>query len=206
MATTQKFRNFVPKTQGLLSSQGGESSLDSDSVLIGVPRLIVSSVGGAPSPTGQKNTFLCFCRQFVYNCLQFVDKKTAGRHAPEREGGPCQAVDAEDNTLCGETWSTCWYGKTKKGVHFCSSHRGAWEQFKLNGTAEKADEATALTEVHDPRAECRTGRRSAQRRRDTTDTTASALSPTARRAAPKFGDGRRNARLRERSGPRRGEN
>merc|ERR1711865_325007 len=73
---------------------------------------------------------------------------TAGRHAEER-GGPCQAVDAEDNTLCGETWSTCWYGKTKKGVHFCSSHRGAWEQFKLNGTAEKADEATALTEVHD---------------------------------------------------------
>ena len=41
---------------GLLSSQGGESSLDSDSVLIGVPRLIVSSVGGAPSRTGQKNT------------------------------------------------------------------------------------------------------------------------------------------------------
>ena len=71
---------------------------------------------------------------------------------PEREGGPCQAVDAEDNTLCGETWSTCWYGKTKKGVHFCSSHRGAWEQFKLNGTAEKADEATALTDFQRPKS------------------------------------------------------
>ena len=143
-----RFRGCQRDAHGLLSGQGGESSLDSDSVLIGVPRLIVSSVGGAPSRTGQKNTFLCFCRQFAYNCLQFVDK-IGKSPLPRERGGPCQAVDAEDNTLCGETWSTCWYGKTKKGVHFCSSHRGAWEQFKLNGTAEKADEATALTEVHD---------------------------------------------------------
>ena len=82
----------------------------------------------------------------MYNCLQFVDK-IGKSPLPRERGGPCQAVDAEDNTLCGETWSTCWYGKAKQGVHFCSSHRRAWEQFKLNGTAEKADEATALTEV-----------------------------------------------------------
>ena len=43
-----------------LAVKGGESSLDSDSVLMGLPRLIDSSVGGAPSRTGKKNTFLRF--------------------------------------------------------------------------------------------------------------------------------------------------
>ena len=68
---------------------------------------------------------------------------------PETERGPCQGPGAEDNTLCGETWSSCWYGKARQGVHFCSNHRAAWQQFRLNGATEEADEATVLTEVDD---------------------------------------------------------
>ena len=66
---------------------------------------------------------------------------------PETQRGPCQGPGAEDNTLCGETWSSCWYGKARQGVHFCSNHRAAWQQFRLNGATEEADEATVLTEV-----------------------------------------------------------
>lgn len=63
---------------------------------------------------------------------------------PETQRGPCQGPGAEDNTLCGETWSSCWYGKARQGVHFCSNHRAAWQQFKLNGAMEKADEVTVI--------------------------------------------------------------
>ena len=66
---------------------------------------------------------------------------------PEAQRGPCQGPGAEDNTLCGETWSSCWYGKARQGVHFCSNHRAAWQQFRLNGATVRADEATVLTEV-----------------------------------------------------------
>ena len=82
------------------------------------------------------------------NCLQLL---TICRQNRQVDGGdtrgPCQGPGEEDGTLCGETLSTFWYGKSRQGVHFCSNHRAAWEQFKLNGTAEKADEATVLTEV-----------------------------------------------------------
>ena len=82
------------------------------------------------------------------NCLQLL---TICRQNRQVDGGdtrgPCQGPGEEDGTLCGETLSTFWYGKSRQGVHFCSNHRAAWEQFKLNGTAEKADETTALTMV-----------------------------------------------------------
>ena len=52
-----------------------------------------------------------------------------------------------EGTLCGEMMSSCWYGQGKLGVHFCSNHRAAWEDFRRNGATEKADEATTLTEV-----------------------------------------------------------
>ena len=71
---------------------------------------------------------------------------------PETERGPCQGPGDEDGDLCGQTLSSCWYGKSRLGIHFCSNHRAAWEQFKLNGTAEKADKATALTDFQRPKS------------------------------------------------------
>ena len=50
----------------------------------------------------------------------------ATREMPHSEGGPCCAVVGEEDDgspqLCGETWSTCWYGK--KGKKFCAFLKG----------------------------------------------------------------------------------
>lgn len=48
------------------------------------------------------------------NCLhrlQFIDTNTAAVAAmPKSRRGPCLGAGDEPGTLCGETWSTCWYG------------------------------------------------------------------------------------------------
>ena len=65
---------------------------------------------------------------------------------PQHERGPCQAPGEENGDICGETWSSCWYGAARKGIHFCASHRAAWQDFKQNGAAtEQSEEATVLT-------------------------------------------------------------
>ena len=70
---------------------------------------------------------------------------------PESQRGPCQAA-LESGNLCGAEWSSCWYGAARKGIHFCSSHRSAWQAFvaaKRNGAAAaaEAEEETVLHEV-----------------------------------------------------------
>ena len=70
---------------------------------------------------------------------------------PESQRGPCQAA-LESGNLCGVEWSTCWYGAARKGIHFCSLHRSAWQAFvaaKRNGAAAaaEAEEETVLHEV-----------------------------------------------------------
>ena len=50
---------------------------------------------------------------------------------PDKADGPCQAPGEELGTFCGETLSSCWYGKVKKGTHFCSIHCAAWEVGRL---------------------------------------------------------------------------
>ena len=70
---------------------------------------------------------------------------------PEYPGGPCQAA-LESGGLCGVEMSTCWYGASRKGIHFCAKHRSAWKAFeaaKRNGAAAaaEAEEETVLFEV-----------------------------------------------------------
>eukprot|EP00964_Phaeocystis_antarctica_P160475 scaffold132100_cov45-Phaeocystis_antarctica.AAC.1 len=45
---------------------------------------------------------------------------------------------ASSGDFCGKTWSSCWYGAARKGIHFCSSHRVAWQDFKRNGAADSS--------------------------------------------------------------------
>ena len=67
---------------------------------------------------------------------------------PQTERGPCQAPGEETGDICGQTLSSCWYGAAREGIHFCSSHRAAWKDFKRNGAAtEQSEEATVLTVV-----------------------------------------------------------
>ena len=68
---------------------------------------------------------------------------------PHSEGGPCCAVVGEEDDgspqLCGETWSTCWYGK--KGKKFCAGHRAAWNHWRHSGDADEEVEHSTLTDV-----------------------------------------------------------
>ena len=66
---------------------------------------------------------------------------------PDKAGGPCQAPGEEVGTFCGETLSSCWYGKARQGIHFCSIHRAAWKDIRRHGATEAAEEATVLTEA-----------------------------------------------------------
>ena len=66
---------------------------------------------------------------------------------PDKAGGPCQAPGEEVGTFCGETLSSCWYGKARQGIHFCSIHRAAWNDFRQHGATEAAEEATVLREA-----------------------------------------------------------
>jgi len=86
----------------------------------------------------------------ICDILQFVDKygSLAATAMPQSERGPCQGPGDAPGTLCGQTWSTCWYGAARKGIHFCSHHRRAFEASKQNGAAtEEAEDATELAQV-----------------------------------------------------------
>ena len=111
--------------------------------------------GQAPTAAAQVSEFLP-ARVIAYfisevDCIHYHSNNCLGptREMPHSEGGPCCAVVGEEDDgspqLCGETWSTCWYGK--KGKKFCAGHRAAWNHWRHSGDADEEVEHSTLTEL-----------------------------------------------------------